>query len=178
MWEEGRAGAWGVGWRVKRQGGQRVKTNLTNHRSLVRGKNYKSQPEWWVSQYEHGEVSWLSASVIQNVKELFRVKPEEMNCMTDKGKISMQPAVDVWETFFFCLTQSCANPVLLSRAWLKFKPDIPVSQVWLCETSLQIPSQHVKARIPANVAHEWFCAWLKCVALKWASCLLTEPAYS
>lgn len=92
-----------MGWRVKREGGQRVKTNLTNHRSLVRGKNYKSQPEWWVSQYEHGEVSWLSASVIQNVKELFRVKPGEMNCMTDKGKISMKPAVAVWETFFFLL---------------------------------------------------------------------------
>lgn len=38
-------------------------------------------------------VSWLSASVIQDVKEAFRAKSEEMSCMTSKGRISMRADV-------------------------------------------------------------------------------------
>lgn len=40
-------------------------------------------------------------------------------------------------------------------AWPKIKPDIPVSQVWLCDTSSQRLGQHAKANIfLTNVARE------------------------
>lgn len=91
MWEEGR----GSGAVRKRS----LKTNLTNHRSLVRRKTLKgSSSDESVSWQVSVSMVKLVGSVLLSftkVKEMFWENSEEINCMTSKGKISMEADVVV-----------------------------------------------------------------------------------